>query len=111
MPILTFLDWVLALVGGAMVVYEVFYLVMGLFVKPIVFPPAPKDKRYAILISARNEGEVIGQLINSIRKNDYPQDLVDIWLVADNCTDNTVQVAQSLGVHVIERHNTVQIGK
>ncbi|MBQ1374364.1 MAG: glycosyltransferase family 2 protein [Aeriscardovia sp.] len=111
MPILTFLDWFLALVGGAMVVYEVFYLVMGLFIKPIVFPPAPQDKRYAILISARNEREVIGQLINSIRKNDYPQDLVDIWLVADNCTDDTAQIATSLGAHVIERHNTVQVGK
>ncbi|MBO6006518.1 MAG: glycosyltransferase family 2 protein [Aeriscardovia sp.] len=111
MPILTFLDWFLALVGGAMVVYEVFYLIMGLFIKPIVFPPAPQDKRYAILISARNESEVIGQLINSIRKNDYPQDLVDIWLVADNCTDDTAQIATSLGAHVIERHNTVQVGK
>lgn len=111
MPILTFLDWTLSLVGGAMVAYEVFYLVMGLFVKAIVFPDAPQDKRYAVLISARNESEVIGQLIGSIRKNDYPQNLIDIWLVADNCTDDTAEVARGLGARVIERKNKVQVGK
>ena len=49
--------------------------------------------RYAVLISARNEENVIGNLIGSIRDQTYPSDLIDIWLVADNCTDNTADRA------------------
>ena len=52
--------------------YQVLYMLIGMFVKPFDFPQAPSDKRYAILISARNEENVIGELIHSIRANDYP---------------------------------------
>ncbi|MBR2673575.1 MAG: glycosyltransferase family 2 protein [Aeriscardovia sp.] len=111
MALLTFLDWVLAIISGIMVVYQVFYIAVGLFAKPLVFPDAPADKRYAVLISARNEEKVIGNLVASIRANDYPQDLVDIWLVADNCTDHTAQLVRGLGEHVDERHDTDHVGK
>ncbi|MEE1324235.1 MAG: glycosyltransferase family 2 protein [Bifidobacteriaceae bacterium] len=111
MALLTFLDWVLAIISGIMVVYQIFYIAVGLFAKPLVFPDAPADKRYAVLISARNEEKVIGNLVASIRANDYPQDLVDIWLVADNCTDHTAQLVRSLGEHVHERHDTNHVGK
>lgn len=111
MALLTFLDWVLAIISGIMVVYQVFYIAVGLFAKPLVFPDAPADKRYAVLISARNEEKVIGNLVASIRANDYPQDLVDIWLVADNCTDHTAQLVRDLGEHVDERHDTDHVGK
>ena len=67
--------------------------------------------RYAVLISARNEENVIGNLIGSIRDQTYPSDLIDIWLVADNCTDNTADVVRSLGCHVVERHNLELVGK
>ena len=111
MALLTFLDWVLAIISGIMIVYQIFYIAVGLFAKPLVFPDAPADKRYAVLISARNEEKVIGNLVASIRANDYPQDLVDIWLVADNCTDHTAQLVRSLGEHVHERHDTNHVGK
>lgn len=111
MALLTFLDWVLAIISGIMVVYQVFYIAVGLFAKPLVFPDAPADKRYAVLISARNEEKVIGNLVASIRANDYPQDLVDIWLVADNCTDHTAQLVRGLGEHVDERHDADHVGK
>ncbi|MBR6434543.1 MAG: glycosyltransferase family 2 protein [Aeriscardovia sp.] len=111
MALLTFLDWMLAIISGIMVVYQVFYIAVGLFAKPLVFPDAPADKRYAVLISARNEEKVIGNLVASIRANDYPQDLVDIWLVADNCTDHTAQLVRGLGEHVDERHDADHVGK
>ena len=69
------------------------------------------DKRYAVLISARNEEGVIGNLIDSIRAQTYPSALVDIWLVADNCTDDTASVVRAKGCNVVERFNTEQIGK
>ena len=55
------------------------------------------------LIAARNESAVIGQLISSIKKQKYPQDKIDIVVVADNCTDDTAKVAERAGEHVYER--------
>ncbi len=63
------------------------------------------NKRYAVLISARNEANVIGNLIDCLHSQTYPSELIDIWLVADNCTDNTAEVARNMGCHVIERFN------
>ena len=55
-----------------------------------------KNHRYAVIISARNESMVIGNLIESIKNQTYPAELTDIFVVADNCTDNTADVACSL---------------
>lgn len=111
MPILQLLDFLLAIIGGASVLYQGLCVLVGLFGKPVEFPDAPADKRYSVLISARNEHSVISNLINSIRANDFPQDHIDIWLVADNCTDDTAQIVRDLGEHVVERHDTQHIGK
>lgn len=67
--------------------------------------------RFAVLISARNEEAVIAQLIDSIRGQDYPAELVDIYVVADNCTDDTARRARAAGATVLERFNRVEIGK
>ena len=111
MVLLVVLDVLLMVVGAAGLVYQGACIVMSLFAKPVQFPEAPMDMRYAVLISARNEEHVISNLIDCIDNQTYPTDLIDIWLVADNCTDNTAQVVRDLGCHVIERHNTELVGK
>ena len=111
MVLLSVLDVVLVVLGGAGMLYQAVCIVISLFAKPIKFPDAPMDKRYAVLISARNEANVIGNLINCLHEQTYPSELVDIWLVADNCTDNTAEVARNMGCHVIERFNKEQVGK
>lgn len=111
MVLLTILDIVLAIIGGAGVLYQGICIVVSLFSKPVHFPEAPMNKRYAVLISARNESAVIGNLIDSIHAQTYPAELIDVWLVADNCTDNTAAVGRDRGCHVVERFNQEQIGK
>ncbi|MCQ5025106.1 glycosyltransferase, partial [Bifidobacterium adolescentis] len=85
--------------------------VISVFAKAIKFPESPMYKRYAVLISARNEAYVIGNLIDCLHSQTYPSERIDIWLVADNCTDNTAEVARNMGSHVIERFNKEQVGK
>lgn len=70
------------------------------------FQPATNLHKYAILIAARNEETVIGNLIDSIRQQDYPAELIDIFVVADNCTDNTAQAARELGAYCYERQDS-----
>lgn len=82
--------------------YKIIYKVTGIFATR-KFKRAKKNHKYAILIAARNESAVIGNLIDSINKQDYPRELIDIFVVADNCTDNTAQVASDMGAKVYER--------
>ncbi len=69
-------------------------VIVGLFAKRRTFPKADEKLKYGVIICARNEEKVIGNLIKSIRKCDYPQDKLDIFVVAHNCTDNTAEVAR-----------------
>lgn len=67
------------------------------------YPKATTLHKYAVLIAARNEEAVIADLIESIRSQDYPQELVDIFVVADNCTDKTAEIATKGGAVCYER--------
>lgn len=67
--------------------------------------------RYAVMISARNEEMVIGNLIDSIKRQTYDAGLISIFVAADNCTDGTADAARNAGAIVYERSNKVQIGK
>ena len=61
----------------------------------------PKTK-FAVLIAARNEELVIGPLINSLLTQDYPAELYDVWVIPNNCTDNTARAARDFGARVLE---------
>lgn len=67
-------------------------------------------KHYAVLISARNEEHVIGQLIDSINNQTYKGD-VTTFVMADNCTDDTYGEAIRRGAVAYTRRSTTQIGK
>ena len=59
------------------------------------------------MIPVRNEEHVIGSLLDSIGKADYPRDLLDVYVLVNNTTDHTPDIARSYGAHVIDYGNTV----
>lgn len=69
------------------------------------------DKRFAMIVAAHNEEVVIGNLVESLKKQKYPKEMYDIFVIADNCTDNTAKVARECGANVYERFNKEQRGK
>lgn len=85
-------------------IYKTFYLVLGTFFTRI-FPKAKNNHKYAIVIAARNEEAVIGNLLDSINKQDYPKKLITTFVVCDNCTDNTFKVAKKHGAICYERND------
>lgn len=102
----------LAVLFTAAYFYQLVYLVLGLARrKSWKERPARTLHRYAAVISARNEAGVIGELIQSLRGQNYPRELLDIYVVADNCTDDTAQVARQAGAMVYERFNRNKKGK
>mgnify|MGYP000352763330 CR=1 FL=1 len=63
------------------------------------------------MVAARNEETVIADLIHSIKVQNYPAELIDIFVIADNCTDNTADVAREAGAIVFPRSNDKLVGK
>ncbi len=89
---------------SAISLHFVFFFVAGLFTYK-KFPEAKSRHNYGIIIAARNEEKVVANLIDSIRRNDYPQDKLHIFVVAHNCTDNTAEAARQAGATVYEYDN------
>lgn len=68
--------------------------------KPII-----KDKKHKFMaiIPAHNEAGVVANLIESLKNQEYDKNLLDIYVIADNCTDNTAEIARNAGAIVYER--------
>ena len=64
-----------------------------------------KENRFMLIIPAHNAESVVVNLIESLQKLDYSKDAYDIYVIADNCTDNTAKVAKEAGAIVYERHD------
>lgn len=63
---------------------------------------------FAIIVPARNEGRVIGNLIDSLNNLNYPKDKYKVYVACNNCTDNTSVIAKENGADVIECHGVIK---
>lgn len=81
-----------------------YWLIIGLF----GFGKATKvrekipQKRFAILIPAHNEEQVIGPLLDNLKQLDYPKHVYDVILIADNSNDKTAEIGREKGAIVLE---------
>ena len=79
-----------------------FGLYQAIIALPLVgglLPPlelTARRHRFAVLVFARNEEVVIGRLLASLRAQDYPSEQYEIFVTADNCTDETAAVARMM---------------
>lgn len=65
-------------------------------------PDAPPP-RLAVLIAACNEAAVIGPTVHALMQQRYPRGGFDVFVVADNCHDETAAIARRAGATVYER--------
>lgn len=91
--------------------YQVVYILTVWRRGSVVLPKAKKKHRYAFFIAAHNEEPVIGNLVRSIKTQNYPQELIDVFVVADACTDKTASAARTAGAIVYERNDLARKGK
>ena len=111
LDIVRYLNYIFALIFIGCIGYQFVYIFIP-FLKGARKYKTKRMYRYAILIPGRNEEKVIPHLIASIKGQNYPSELLDIFVIADNCTDNTAQVSREAGAyHVIERFDNKKIGK
>lgn len=100
------LQWILAVIG----LYYAVLSVGGLF-RPRNAPVTDPVRSFAVIVAAHNEEKVIGQLVENLQALNYPRHLYDVFVVADNCTDNTARTAAEAGARVYERSNSHERGK
>lgn len=91
--------------------YQVVFFLIGLIRGQVKLPAAKTQHRYAFFIAAHNEEAVIANLVKSIKEQDYPAELIDVFVVADACTDNTAAAAREAGAIVYERNDLSRKGK
>jgi cellulose synthase/poly-beta-1,6-N-acetylglucosamine synthase-like glycosyltransferase len=64
-----------------------------------------------VVVPAHNEAAGIADTVKSLLAMDYPRELFDVIVVADNCTDDTAERARIAGARVLERFDEVRRGK
>ena len=102
---MTVLKVVFEILNIFLLIHTIYFSVFafcGLLKKQRVYEETEKRHCFAVLIPARNEETVIGNLVDSIKQADYPEDLIQIYAVINNCTDSTKEVAGSHGARIIE---------
>ena len=110
-PILDKINSVIGIIFFACYFYQIVYLFIAYLTKDKEPPKTEKLAKIAVLIAARNEERVVGNLVDTLLMQDYKKDAYRVFLVADNCTDNTAAVAKEHGATVYERRNCKERGK
>lgn len=70
--------------------------------KPKKLEDAPPEKKFLLMVPAHNEEKVIGDIIENLNNLDYPKELYDILVIADNSNDNTARISRDNGAEVLE---------
>lgn len=109
-PIVAFNN-IIGLLFSVAYFYQIVYVFISLLRGNVKLPKAKVRHRYAYFIAAHNEEAVIANLVESILTQDYPRELIDCFVVADACTDETAARAREAGAIVYERNDLARKGK
>ena len=94
-----------------MISYQLMFYIVSLFARKKEKQFEFRYHRYAVLICARNEETVITDLLESINRQSYPKEHFQVFVMADNCTDATAEIADKHGATVYVRYNDRLVGK
>lgn len=97
--------WIYYITMALTIIYGLYFVVISFFgmlkKNKIKFKESKTFHHFAILIAARNEEIVIGNLISSLNNQNYDKNKFDIYVIPNNCTDNTASVAKQNGAKVL----------
>ena len=96
---------IMILFGLLGALYGLWYVAIAVLgsLRKYAAPPKAADKtRFAVLIPARNERNVVGHLVKNMLRQKYPRELFDIIVIPNNCNDDTADVACRAGAKVLE---------
>ena len=86
--------------------YGLYFFITGFFgfknINKKLLKKHKSKNKFAVLIASRNEEDVIGHLVKSLLDQNYPKDLYDVYVIPNNCTDETEKVAKKAGAKIIK---------
>ena len=85
-----------------LMLWQLFLILFGFKKKTKDYQEHDPEARFLVLVPAHNEENVIGDIVRNLQEMDYPRELYDFYIIADNCTDGTADRARALGAQVIE---------
>lgn len=111
MLVMDIVFWImLALIGIVFLIiiflmsWQILFILFA-FLKPKKFKENKIKNKIAIIIPAHNEETVIFDTVKYLLNElDYPKDKYDVFVCADNCDDDTFNLAKKAGAIVYERH-------
>ena len=106
--------WILRVIGMAGLVFGLWNFLVGISSLGRLNPTRPRSTathRFAVVTCAKNEAQVIGQLIGSLHRQSYPAEAFQVFVTADNCTDDTAEICRQAGASVYERFDEARRGK
>lgn len=91
-----------AIISIPFLIYGAYYLIIAIFGlrRATANPTVAPQKRFAIVIPARNEADVISKMVQDLQGQEYPKNLYEIIVAPNNCTDNTEALAKKQGARI-----------
>ena len=83
--------------------------IFGAFLPRRKRPVVPRPENIAVVIPAHNEGEGLAHTLKDVKEQLATSDR--LLVVADNCSDNTADIAKRWGAECLVRQNEDQRGK
>jgi 1,2-diacylglycerol 3-beta-glucosyltransferase len=84
--------------------------VAALLHRPTTAPCQP-NSRLAVVVPGHNEADLVTRCLTSLSSQDYPRDRFELFVIADNCSDATAELARAAGAQVLVRYAPDQRGK
>ena len=91
--------------------YLLLLAISKIFVGEKILPEPNIYSKFCIIIPAYNEEMVIERLLKSVFSVNYPKENFEIYIIADNCTDRTVEISKKYSKNVLERNDKINKGK
>jgi cellulose synthase/poly-beta-1,6-N-acetylglucosamine synthase-like glycosyltransferase len=116
MTLLWYVVLVPGLVLGTFVGYELLFALLSIpwllaRARPAVVDNPTPTMRFVVLVPAHDEELLISQTVRSLVGVDYPRELREVYVIADNCTDETAALARAAGARCEERRDLTHRGK
>lgn len=102
-PLFTLFSWSLLISGLFFALYLGLLGLTGLLAKRTGRADGSGPKKIAVVIPAHNERMMIAQTVKGVWEQKYPKEAFTVFVIADNCSDETAELAREAGARVLER--------
>ncbi|MDD3213418.1 MAG: glycosyltransferase family 2 protein [Eubacteriales bacterium] len=98
------INWLMTLWLVLIIFYQLYISVFGFKRSTRDYEDHDPKLKYLVLVPAHNEEQVISGIVENLQSMDYPKELYDFYILADNCEDQTAAIARRMGAKVLESH-------